>query len=229
MRTGGANVGDAEFTIELWIRPSATDVDNGQEGQVTAGANYSGTNGNIIWDSDGFSTGQGWIFGLDTGRAYLSVVANGGGGGNIRTVLGTTDLRDGLWHHVAFYRNASTGLMEIFVDGAREATVTGPTGDCSYPGGGAATDDEHVIGKEKLNLAFGFDGDPSEIRISVNRRYNGATYTVPTAPFEDDVNTVGLYHADQGSGTQLTDYSSEGNHGTLIGNPVPTWSTDDPF
>lgn len=228
MRTGGANVGSAEFTIECWIRPSATDADNGVEGQVTAGANYSGTNGNIINDADGFSTGQGWIVGLDTGRLYFSIIVDGGGAGNIRTIIGTTDLRDGLWHHIAYYHDASGGTMDLFVDGNREATGT-EVGDCSFPGGGAATDDENVFGKEKLNLGFGYDGDISEIRISTNRRYNGATYTVPTSPFSDDANTVGLYHLDENTGTTAGDSSSEANDGTLIGSPVPTWSTDDPF
>jgi concanavalin A-like lectin/glucanase superfamily protein len=228
MRTGSANVGAAEFTFEMWVRPSATDTDNGREGFVTAGANYSGTDGNIINDSDGFSTGQGWIAGIDTGRLYLSVVLNGGGAGNIRTIIGTTDLRDGNWHHVAWYHNASGGAMDIFVDGVREATGT-QAGDCSYPGGGSPTDDETVLGKEKLNLAFGFDGDISEVRVSTNRRYNGATYSVPTVPFETDADTVILCHLDEGTGTTAGDSSGDGNDGTLIGNPVPTWSTDDPF
>lgn len=228
MRTGSANIGGSEFTIEMWIRPSANDADNGVTGEVTAGANYSGTDGNIFWDSDGFSTGRGWIFGLDGGRVYFSIVVNGGGGGNIRTIIDSTDIRDGAWHHVAFYHDNSSGTMEIYRDGNRVATGT-QTGDCAYPGGGAATDDEHMFGKEKLDLGQGFDGDVSEIRMSSNRRYNGATYTVPASPFSDDANTVGLYHLDENTGTTAGDSSGSGSTGTLIGNPVPTWSTADPF
>ncbi|HSC07830.1 MAG TPA: LamG-like jellyroll fold domain-containing protein [Steroidobacteraceae bacterium] len=223
-RTVGSpmNTGDAEFTLEMWLRPSATPADNGQTAP-TEGANYSGTDGNIFWDADGFSTGRGFICGLDAGIVYLSVI----NGGSSRTEMGTTDIRDGNWHHVAVYRRASDGLMEIFVDGNREASIAGPTGDISYPGGGAATDDEQMLGKEKLNLAFGFDGDVSEVRMSTNRRYNGATYTVPTVPFTDDADTVGLYHFDQDAVT-VEDFSGSAD-GTLIGSPDPTWSAQDPF
>jgi hypothetical protein len=162
--------------------------------------------------------------GLDAGVLYLSVI----NGGSSATRIGTTDLRDGAWHHIAAYRDATSGLIELFVDGAREDSATGPTGDITNPGGGAATDDFNNIGKEKLNLAFGYNGDVSEVRMSINRRYNGATYTVPTAAFSDDANTVGLYHFAENTGTTTADASGD-QDGTLLGNPVPAWSTEDPF
>lgn len=221
------NVGGGEFTLEMWIRPSETAGDNAQTAP-TEGANYSGTDGNIIWDADGNSTGLGFIVGLDAGVLYLSVTAVGGAGGT-RTEIGTTDLRDGNWHHVAVYRAATGGLMELFVDGNREGTVTGPTGSIAHPNPVENTDGYHVIAKEKLNIGFGFDGDVSEIRVSTNRRYNGATYTVPTAPFSADGSTVGLYHFDEGTGNDLGDSSGNDQTGELIGTPDPVWSTQDPF
>lgn len=218
------NVGDGEFTIEMWIRPSATDADNGRTG-VTEGANYSGVEGNIILDAHAENVGA-FIVGLDDGRLYLSV--NFPGVGNEQTEIGTTDLRDGLWHHVAVYRAASNGLMELFVDGNREGTVSGPTGDMSYSGSEGVPASQHVFGKEKYEaLGSGFNGSISEIRFSINRRYNGATYTVPTGPFTTDANTVGLYHCDENTGTSVGDSSGDGNNGSLIGSP--TWSTSDPF
>jgi hypothetical protein len=220
------NVGAALLTMEQWIRPSATDSDNGRT-DVTAGANYSGVEGNIVMDGHSESSGA-MIYGLDDGRFYFSV--RNLGSGIARTIIGTTDLRDGAFHHTAVERNASTGVISVYVDGAREATDTGPTGDLSYPGGGGAQDAVLTWGKEKFEAAgAGFDGDISEIRVSTSLRYNAATYDVPTAPFTTDANTVGLYHLDDGAGTTPNDSSGDGNDGTLIGNPVPSWSTDDPF
>jgi hypothetical protein len=220
------NVGDALFTMEQWIRPSATDSDNGRTG-VTAGANYSGVEGNIVMDGHSESSGA-FIYGLNDGLFYWSL--RNLASGLARTIIGTTDLRDGQWHHTAVERNATTGVMSLYVDGNREATVTGPTGDLSYDGSGSGEDEVLTWGKEKFEASgAGFDGDISEIRVSTSLRYNAATYDVPTAPFTTDANTVGLYHLDDGAGTTPNDSSGDGNDGTLIGNPVPSWSTDDPF
>lgn len=104
------------------------------------------------------------------------------------------------------------------------------TGDLSYSGSEGAPANQHVFGKEKYEaLGAGFDGDISEIRFSTNRRYNGVTYTIPSAPFTTDAETVGLYHLDENTGTTAADSSGDVNTGTLIGNPVPAWSTQDPF
>lgn len=206
-------------TIEFWIRPSATDADNGQE--IAPGANYNLTNSNIIWDGDSVNT-RGFIIGLSGGAVCFGVNA-----ASERTIQGTTDLRDGQWHHVAVYRNSGSGLMEIFVDGAREATFSGPTGLITYDGDSPATDQYHYLCKEKLNATFGCDCDMSEIRVSSNQRYSGATYTVPTAAFTTDANTIGLYHFDENSGTTLGDSSGNNFDGELL--QSPTWSTADPF
>lgn len=220
------NVGDTVFTMEQWIRPSATDSDNGRTG-VTAGANYSGVEGNIIMDGHSESSGA-MIYGLDDGRFYWSV--RNLNSGISRTIIGTTDLRDGAFHHTAVEFNPATGVMSLYVDGDREATATGPSGDLSYDGSGSGQDEFLVWGKEKFEaLGAGYDGDISEIRVSTALRYNAATYDVPTVPFSAGANTVGLYHLNESNGNTCTDSSGEGNDGTLIGNPVPSRSADDPF
>lgn len=221
-RTGSMDVNT--FTIEMWLTPSATAANNGQT--IAEGADYASTatNGNIIWDADNFGT-RGFILGLSGGRIYIGVATSAGS----YTLIGSTDLRDGLTHHVFFYRNASTGLMRLGVDGVREDSVTGPIGLVTYDGDGPATDAYHYVGKEKLNLTFGFNGLASEIRVSDIQRYTGTTYTVPTAPFTADANTVGLYHMGEQAGTSMGDSSGNSIAGELVGSPVPTWSTASPF
>lgn len=228
LSSNAVDIGGGEFTFEMWIRPSSTSGNNGQT-TPSDGATYvsNATDGNIIVDGDGFNTGRGFIIGLGTGRLYLGIVNFPSG----RTEVGTTDLRDGAWHHIAVYRDATSGLMELFVDGNREGSVTGPTGSIAHASGSASptTDGQIVFGVEKLNAGWGFNGDISEIRISNNRRYNGATYTVPTAAFTSDGNTLWLAHLNEGSGTTVTDSSSSGINGSLDGSSGPTWGTADPF
>lgn len=217
-RTGAMDV--STYTIEFWIRPSATAADNGES---VTDANGSGayvgnaTDGNLIWDADSLNS-RGFILGLGDGRFYQGVWT---GTGNERTIVGTTDLRDGAWHHVYAYRNAASGLIEIGVDGVREDSQTGPTGSVQYDGNAPTTDSYHYLAKEKLDLTFGFDGAIALIRVSSNQRYSGSTYTVPTAPFVDDANTIGLYLMDEGSGTTMGDSSGNGFDGELINSP--TW------
>lgn len=208
-------------TIDFWIAPSATAADNAQE--IAAGANYNLTNSNIIWDADSQNT-RGFIIGLSAGAICFGINTSGGA----RTIVGATDLRNGQFHHVAVYRNGAT--MEIFVDGNREATFsTAPSGVVTYDGDAPATDQYHYLCKEKLSATFGCDCLLSEIRVSDNQRYSGATYTVPTAPFADDANTVGLYHLDEQTGTTMGDISGNGFDGELLGSPVPAWSSSSPF
>ena len=52
--------------------------------------------------------------------------------GNVAGVFSTTSINDNVWHSVAITRNASTGLVRVFVDGKLEATGS-PT-DSAYTG-----------------------------------------------------------------------------------------------
>jgi len=223
-RTGTAEIGTAatEFTIEMWIRTNADNNDNAFES--TNSYDPQSTNANILWDGDSFNT-RGFILGLSNGRPYIGV--NNAGGAY--SLVATTNITDNVWHHVAWQFRVSDGLMEILIDGNEDEEFDGPAGAVDYDGNAPTTDSYHYLCKEKLNLTFGATAELSEIRISDTRRYTGTTYTVPTAPFTDDANTVGLYHCNEGSGTTMTDSSGDGNNGELLGSPVPTWSTASPF
>lgn len=223
-RTGAMDIGaSGEFTFEMWIRPSSTAADNGTN--PAEGSSYSATYSNIIVDGDSLST-RGFIIGLGAGRILLGVNNTSGG----YTLIGTTDLRDGAWHHVAVQYTVSSGLMEVFADGDEEDSFTQGGGAVDYDGDAPTTDSYFYLAKEKLEFdanVRGFRGDISMIRISDTRRYTGTTYTVPTSALVDDANTVGLYYFDEGSGTVLGDSSGNNFDGELI--QSPTWSTQDPF
>lgn len=228
-------------TIEMWIAPSATAADN-NDSPVTEGNNYN-TQGNIILDRDIAFQSTGHILGISAGIFYFTV-DNGSGG--VETRVGTTDLRDGEWHHVAVTRNSSSGLIELFVDGSREDTATGPTGSIAHPDdlthstacGASGTadcvnsDPYLVLGTEKHELqGNGYVGLLSCLRISDNIRYSGTTYTVPTGPFVNDANTLGLWQMREGSGLTVADESGNAQTMDLVAdsNDTPRWNTAGPF
>jgi hypothetical protein len=73
------------------------------------------------------------------------------------TIQSTSNINDGAFHHVAVTRNAATGAMVLYVDGAQQATATGPTGTRN-----AAANLR--IGSLQTNLNF-FAGQIDEVRL----------------------------------------------------------------
>lgn len=211
------NVGQADFTIEMWVRCAASL----QDGTATAGANYSWIDSPIVFDRDLLgSNGSGGDFGisLTDGRVTFGIENSAG---SQRTIMGTTDLRDDTWHHIAVTRARSTGNMAVYVDGAREASQTsGPSGDIHIASNSdTSTYNRYIcIGGEKHAIDWPqgqFTGYIDELRISTTLRYSSTSYTVPVAPFTADANTVGLYHLNDAAGLTILDSSGNSNNGSF--------------
>lgn len=228
------NVGQDDFTAEFWIIADPTNPD----GSASAGANYSWINSPIILDRDllgSVGSGGDWGACIAAGRVAFGLENSGG---SSRTIVGTTDIRDGEWHHVAITRDRSNGDMAVYVDGAREAyQAGGPSGDVHVAANAASSTYNPFIclGGEKHALDWPqgqFIGSFAEFRLSDVLRYTGTTYTVPTEPFAPGANTVGLWHLNDGSGTTMADSSGNDNDGSFtVGGDDngPTWETGSPF
>lgn len=228
------DVGAGDFTVEFFLRAAAG---SNSSTATCAAVNDSWIEGNIVVDRDVFGDGDFGDFGLSLMSGRLAFGVNNGSAGT--TACGSSDVRDGFWHHVAATRRASDGLLQVFLDGTLEAQVTGPTGNLSYRDGrsGMTWDPYLVFGAEKHDAGAAypsFSGWLDEIRVSATRRYN-APFLRPTSPFTPDAATVALYNCDEGSGTTLGDSSGAAggpSPGQLRvgGNPAgPAWSTDSPF
>jgi hypothetical protein len=238
------DVGANDFTLEWWMKalpgedPAAA---------VACGANLNWIYGNILIDRDRFNQDRKYGVSLADGRIVFGV--SGDGTGDF-TLCGTTDLRDGTWHHVAVERRRSDGFLWVFVDGGLQASGDGPDGDISYPTGAVpgsfcgptgdqpcVNDPFLVLGAEKHDAGPqypSYSGWMDEFRISSTLRYSGA-YTVPSAPFADDPSALALFHFDEGSGNTAYDVSGYGGGPSnaamrVGGSPVgPEWSNDTPF
>lgn len=204
------DVGATDFTLEFFLRADA--ADNVQGGSVTCNApNIDWIYGNIVFDRDRFN--QDRKFGVSIADDVILFGVSGDGTGDF-TICGTTDVLDGVWHHVALQRRRSDGRMWLYTDGQLEGQADGPDGDVSYPDDGVPgsycgtggtdpcvdSDPFLVIGAEKHDAGSSFpsfNGFVDEVRVSAALRYTTASFAVPTLRFTSDADTVGLYHFDE--------------------------------
>jgi hypothetical protein len=231
-----------DFTIEFWIK--ATTGSNVVGNGATTGNNDDWTLGHIIVDRDIFGAGNFGDYGISLSAGRIAFGVNNGP--SSYTLIGTGDLRDGMWHHVAVTRSNSTGLLMIFVNGTINASGTGPTGNISYnpnrsltngcgAGSNPCTNEPFIVlGAEKHDYDPttypSFDGWIDELRISNSIRYT-SNFSVPSSEFSTDLQTVALFHFNEGSGFVVTDNAGSAN-GILVPHPNSenlAWSADSPF
>ncbi len=65
----------------------------------------------------------------DIRYGYIDTTGHIGVGAGNTGVVSTSAINDGQWHNVAFTRNATTGLCQVYVDGVLQASVTSDTGN----------------------------------------------------------------------------------------------------
>lgn len=92
------------------------------------------------------------------------------------------------WHHIALTYAGSSNTINFFVDGSQKfaPTLTGSFDEVS----------NSVIFGDSASDPDSFEGYVDEVRWSNTRRYSGSSFSVPTAPFINDPNTILLLHAD---------------------------------
>ncbi len=235
------DIGSSDFTIEFWIKASAS---NNTSQNVSCGTNINWIYGNIIIDRDRYNQDRKYGISVAGGQLVFGVSGNGTGD---MTLCSTSNVLDNMWHHIAVQRRISDGQLWLFVDGVMEASGDGPDGDISYPDNGIpcttccnggncnGSDPYIVLGAEKHDAGAQFpsyNGQMDELRFSNILRYT-TNFTPPTMEFEADSNTVGLFHFNEGSGTVLNDFSNTNTpDGTIIygGTPNgPVWVNDSPL
>ena len=230
-----ADIGASDFTVELWLKPAPGE---NAAGNCSAG-NDNWIVGNIFIDRDVYGAGDLGDYGLSLfANAVAFGVANQSSGTGI---CGAAVLSDGNWHHIAATRQAATGELRLYIDGALAGQGSGPTGNVSYADGRStsypSSDPFLVIGAEKHDAGQSypsFAGWIDELRLSTVVRYSKA-FSPQLVPFVSDDNTAALYHFDEGSSTTVGDSSAAPggpSNGTRMvgGNPSgPLWSSDTPF
>jgi hypothetical protein len=192
-----ADVG-GDFTLEWWMKATAGDNPSGDCSE--GGDNW--ITGNALFDRDVFGSGDFGDFGVSIHGGVVAFGTDVGGSGS--GLCGVTPVVDGAWHHVAVTRDGGTGTISLFVDGVLDRTIGGPGGDLSYndsrPTSYPNSDPFLVIGAEKHDAGPAYPsyaGLVDEVRLSSVVRY-AASFVRPGGPFSTDLETIALYHFDEG-------------------------------
>lgn len=224
------------FTLEWWMKTASGNTGGTCISGAAGVGDYDWITGNVLFDRDIDAAG-------DFGKYGISLIPSEGGRISFgvavasakSNICSTATVADGAWHHIAATRNGTTGQICLYVDGAANGCKAGPAGDISYRDtrtAGMPNDPYFVIGAEKHDYAAansGFKGWIDEVRLSNTVRYT-ASFARPTAPLQEDGNTVALYHFDASSGTLATDATGMNNGVVKVGGTSngPQWSTDKP-
>ncbi|WPC42979.1 LamG domain-containing protein [Clostridium sp. JS66] len=184
------------LTVECWIKTSVNDFT--QRGII-----------NKYVDS----SANGWTVTLDGGKIqvyYYSTSAN-----HIN-FIGTKNVADGVWHHIAFTVDSTGG--KIYIDGVVDTSSTW-TGTPSIP-----TSTTNINIGLYQGGSYYFNGLIDEVRIwNVARTQNDIKNNMKRSIIGNETGLIGYWQLDEGTGTTINDLTTNSNIGTIT-NAI--WSSD---
>ena len=204
----GSNQG---FTVEAWVKTTEN------AGAIVSFRNS--TNGEpVIYLSIGYN-------GSSTNDGKVMALIRGNGGGLAEVVGGSVN--DDTWHHVALTRNAGNTL-ELYLDGVSQGT------DSVAGANDAITTDLRAVGAEEYWIQQSFttadrrylDGKIDEVAVwnvaldaadvtSLYNSGNGLKASANSGNYDNSGDLVGYWKFNEGTGSTLTDNTSNSNNGTL--------------
>ena len=177
-------------------------------------------------------------------KAFYVIVNDGSGnylnnnvGGTNATISGSTNIRDGLWHHVVFTINGTS--IKIYIDGG-DAAINASNSSNSEGhalsvtstkafGGGA---NSYIIGKNGTSNSYYFDGLMDEVAILEYELTASQVRSIYNSGIPEDLVSYSpnvwwrMGDNDGGTGTTVTDQGSASQNLTLANGPA--FSTDIP-
>lgn len=134
---------EESFSIETWIKSS------GSTGNTQIIAGREDTSGNLHWWVGlSFTAGNKPAFYLQDTDA------------NTFSIVGTTNVTDGAWHHITVVYNGDFGELRLYVDGSPEGTLA-----ASYTGDFTASNAPLTIGWLNTGGGFHFNGKIDETAV----------------------------------------------------------------
>jgi len=174
-----------DFTLECWIYLNNTS--SNRKIFDLRGINAAHPGGDTT-----FALGDTLL--IDANTTSLRVFVDG----SDRATLTSGELSATTWHHIAVQRES--GTINAWVDGTRAVNYAGSDDYTSV----FAANQAIGCNLETASKANGMFGYIDEVRWSTVARYtNGASITVPTAPFVNDADTYLLLHMDGTDGSRF--------------------------
>ncbi|MBT3479448.1 MAG: T9SS type A sorting domain-containing protein [Candidatus Marinimicrobia bacterium] len=198
-----------DFTIQAWVKTTTS---------RTGSRFYQGLG--IV-----YADVAGW--GMDFGTSILNGKFSFGTGTSDKTILSTSSIDDGNWHHVVATREKATGTISVYVNGALEnSLVTTNTMALSSP-------TQINIGANTIDSRY-FKGNIREVAVwnstvssaGVAALYNSGSPLNTLADagnYTSSGNIMGYWKLNDGSGSVADDGSASANDGTING---AVWNSD---
>ena len=163
--------GTGDFTVEFWYRRTAANV------------------GAVVVDMRDASAGDAAIAVVEAASDALSVTVSG----SAVLTSSNSSITNDTWHHVAVAR--AGGTMELFIDGAQEASSTVATD--------LAVSRPLTVGADYANLN-GTQAYIDELRITKGAAKYTTAFVAPTVALKGDRATAILLHLDGLNGATTT-------------------------
>jgi len=156
------------------------------------------------------------------GALSFRIQPNAGSGGNVvsvNTISNGYNYADSIWHHLACTWDG--GSISIYVDGIQ----VGPSFQTNF-NSVSFTNDNATIGCYPTTSHEFFEGELDDLHIwdSALTQEQIQSY-MSTPPTGNEEGLVGYWDFNEGTGSTLTDQTSNGNDGIING---ATWSSDVP-
>jgi len=140
----------------------------------------------------------------------------------VSVLSGMGGFNDDRWHHYALDLDIGTITGRLFIDGG---VVGSDAGAGAYDADAAfdcIVNGANAIGSSDGLISMG------PIRLSNTRRYVGASFTPAQPPNwpANDANAQLITRMDNGAGVTVTDYSGNGNNGTITFGANTRWYND---
>ena len=185
-----------DFTIEAWIKPA---------GASMTGTQFFNGNGLIYADVGGAAD--------DFGTALLNNHFALGIGNPDTTIQSTTDVTTGQWFHVAATRSASTGMIQVYVNGTMEAGMTlanmrSLTAQSTLTLGGNTIDSRFYFGLMDEVRIWNIVRAAGDISATMHQQLNG-----------NETGLVAYWRFDEPGAATLVDNSPSQASASLFGNP----------
>jgi hypothetical protein len=159
-------------TIDMWVN----------SGSLASDTQFRG-----LWGTEAFGGGPGdlrmYIYNTGAGRTLGAYMIDDDGAAQhweTEAAIAPANLTNNVWHHVAWEWDLSTQNSYIYWDGQKLGS--GATNGKPIKYNGTPSPFYFHIGENQAGSAS-FPGYMDEFRISDVMRYNGASFTPPTAPY----------------------------------------------
>ncbi len=204
--------------------PNSTSLQFAESMSVSAWFKTSDNGGQMV------IAGRGHIYSTTLSSWVLFRRTNNGIGVQLRSgnafqyVLSTSNTyNDGLWHHVIFTRNISSGNLKLYIDGLLQNTTSGVTSDLNN------VTQNTTIGADTQSAEY-FLGNIDEVSIFNSELSASDVTSIYNSGVPNDISSLSPLSwwrcGDGDTSPTLTDNGSGGNDGTMTN--FTTFSTDVP-